>query len=250
MAGSSLAFLFMIVMNFLANYLPLNGVTTAEISDKYYNIFTPAGFTFIIWGVIYIALALLVIVLAWGVVKNRERPTRIISTIGPYFIVSSVLNGLWIFTWHYDLIVLSLVVMLALLISLLRLYTSLNRSPLDGGYYLTPFSIYLGWISVATIANIATLSVRFNWGKLGLSGEFWLTILLLLILGVTAYMVLRRNDLVYGFVILWALVGITVARWGEAGGLSYASGVSIVAAILVFLVLARKQFGSGNLVSD
>ena len=239
-----LAFIFMIVMNFLANYLPLNNITTAEISDKYYNIFTPAGFTFIIWGVIYISLAVLLVYLIWGAIKGKEGPIQATSDIGWYFAVSSVLNGVWIFTWHYDLIVLSLVVMVVLLMSLILLYRRLRNGQVEGGGYLLPFSIYLGWISVATIANIATLTVKLDWGGFGLSSEFWLTVLLVVIIAVAAYMILKIKDSVYGLVIFWALVGITAARWGEAGGLSYAAGAAIVAAVIVFLMLAKRQFST------
>ena len=243
-AGSVLAFAFMIVMNFLANYLPLNDISTAEISDKYYNIFTPAGFTFIIWGVIYLSLALLLAFLIWGVFKAGERPIRIISAIGWYFIASSILNGLWIFTWHYDLIALSLVVMFALLMSLVILYRRLKTSQVEASSYILPFSLYLGWVSVATLANIAILTVAFNWGQLGLSSEFWFTAALVVIIAVSAYMILRMRDSVYGVVILWALAGITAARWGDAAGLSYAAGATIAAAVVIFLLLGVKQLYS------
>ncbi|MFW6048704.1 MAG: TspO/MBR family protein [Candidatus Bipolaricaulota bacterium] len=242
MMGNVLAFIFMVVMNFLANYLPLNNITTAEISDRYYNVFTPAGFTFIIWGVIYIALALLVIYLVWGAIKGKEGPIQTTFDIGWYFAVSSVLNGVWIFTWHYDLIVLSLVVMVALLLSLILLYRRLRNGEVGGSGYLLPFSIYLGWISVATIANVATLTVKFDWGGFGLSQEFWFSVVLVVIIALAAYMILKIRDSVYGLVILWALAGITVARWGEAGGLSYVAGATIGAAVIVFLTLTKKQF--------
>jgi len=239
--GSTVAFLFMIVMNFLANYLPLNGITTAEISDRYYNIFTPAGFTFIIWGVIYLSLALLLVALIWGVIRGRERPIEIVNNISSYFIASSVLNGIWIFTWHYELILSSLIVMLLLLLSLVLLYSGLKKSETDQGLYLLPFSIYLGWISVATIANVATFSVWIDWGGLGLVPGFWLTVLLLIIIGVNAFTVLRVNDTPYGLVILWALAGIATARWGEAGGVNYAFAITVTAAIVVFSTLVYGE---------
>jgi len=245
--GGALAFVFMIVMNFLANYLPLNGVTTAEISDRYYNIFTPAGYTFIIWGVIYIALTLWIIAVIWGVSRNKERPTDIISRVGYFFIASSVLNGIWIFTWHYDLILVSLIVMLALLLSLVLLYTRLRMSQEEGGIYLLPFSIYLGWITVATIANLATYSVAINWNRFGLPAELWLTILLLVTLGVSIFMVLGLKDLTYGLVILWALSGIATARWSEFGTFNYTTAITIGAGVLLLIVFGRSLASTGRL---
>ena len=244
--GSTLAFVFMIVMNFLANYLPLNGVTTAEISDRYYNIFTPAGYTFIIWGIIYIALALWIIAIIWGVIRNKKRSISIISKVGYFFLASSVLNGIWIFTWHYDLILLSLIVMLSLLLSLVLLYSKLRKIQEKRGIYLVPFSIYLGWITVATIANLATYSVATNWNRLGLSAEFWLTILLLVILGVSTFMVLGLKDLTYGLVILWALSGIAAARWSEFGTFNYTTAITIGAGVLLLVVYGRSLASTGK----
>jgi hypothetical protein len=244
--GVALAFVFMILMNFLANYLPLNGVTTAEISDRYYNIFTPAGYTFIIWGVIYIALAIWIIAIIWGIIRNKKRPISIISKTGYLFIASSVLNGVWIFTWHYDLILLSLIVMLALLLSLVFLYSRLRMSQEKRGIYLVPFSIYLGWITVATIANLATYSVATNWSRFGLSAEFWLTVLLLVILGVSTFMVLGLKDLTYGLVILWALSGIATARWTEFGSLNYTTAITIGAGVLLLVVYGRSLASTGK----
>ncbi len=238
--GIIITFIFMVVMNFLANYLPLNDTPTEAISDQYYNIFTPAGFTFAIWGVIYLALTVLVIFLIRGILKNKERTGKIVLAIGPLFIISSILNGVWLFAWHYDRIPLSTIIMLGLLLSLILLYRNLKDARVEEGLYLLPFSIYLGWISVATVANIVILTEALNWGRLGLSPEFWLTLLLLVIIALTAFMVLKESDTAFGLVILWALIGITSARWSDAGGLSYAAGAVIVAALAVIIILGKK----------
>jgi hypothetical protein len=239
---SSASLLFALVMNFLANYLPLNNITTAEVSDQYYSIFTPAGFTFIIWGVIYISLALFMVFIIKGVISNEERPKRIISEIGWYFAASSLFNGIWIVTWHYQRMLLSLIMIIGLLFSLLALYFKFKNSEIRPGSYLIPFSIYLGWATVATIANIVTFEISVNWNRFGLPPEGWLTVLLLLVLGVSAYFVLRQKDASYGLVIVWALTGITVARWNEFGGSSYPVIAAIVAAALVVSFLAIKVF--------
>mgnify|MGYP000730532673 CR=1 FL=1 len=247
---STVAFIFALVMNFLANYLPLNGVTTAEVSDRYYSIFTPAGFTFIIWGVIYISLGLFLFFIIKGVIGDKKRPKKIISTIGWYFAASSLFNGIWIATWHYQLILLSLIVITGLLVSLSLLYFKLKNSDARPGSYLLPFSIYLGWATVATIANLVTLEVSVNWNRFGLSPEAWLTVLLLVVLAVSAYFVLGQKDTSYGTVIVWALTGITVARWGEFGGSSYPAIAAIVAAALVVLFLAIRVFLAASASSE
>lgn len=241
MAGSTISFLFMIGMNFLANYLPLNNVTTGEVSEQYYNIFTPAGFTFIIWGVIYVALAVAVIGLIRGVWKGRERESRIISVIGWYFIISSLLNGIWIYTWHYDMIAASLAIIFGLLVSLTLLYTRLKASPVEAGKYSLPFSIYLGWVTVATLANLSVFAVAIDRARFGLTPESWLTLLLLVVLAISAYMIIKRRDSAYGLVIVWALIGISAARWSESAGLSYPTIAAVIAAILVASILGLKE---------
>ncbi|MBS3765910.1 hypothetical protein KGY71_05255 [Candidatus Bipolaricaulota bacterium] len=238
--GSLAAFLFAIFMNFLANYLPINGVTTAEVSDRYYNLFTPAGFTFLIWAVIYVSLAILLGVLIWGVIRGRERPMKVISAIGWYFIASSVFNGIWIFTWHYEMMLTSFFVIFGLLVSLILLYRKLKISQFEEGAYLLPFSVYLGWVSVATIANLVAFTISANWGQFGLPSELWFTFLLIAIIGLSAYMIFGQNDYLYGLVILWALSGVSVARWSEFGGVSYPSLIAIIATAVVATLIIRQ----------
>lgn len=238
--GSLAAFLFAILMNFLANYLPLNGITTGEVSDKYYSLFTPAGFTFLIWAVIYVSLAILLGVLIWGVIRGRERPMKVISAIGWYFIASSVFNGIWIFTWHYEMILISFFVIFGLLVSLILLYRELKVSQFEEGAYLLPFSVYLGWVSVATIANLVTFTIAANWGQFGLPSELWFTLLLIAVVGLSAYMLFGQNDYLYGLVILWSLSGVSVARWNEFGGLSYTSVIAIIATAVVATLIIRR----------
>ncbi len=227
------AYIFMIIMNFLANFLPLNDVSTEVISERYENIFTPAGFTFAIWGLVYLALGILLIYLIIGVIKGHERPVKIVERTGLPFTISSVLNGLWIFAWHYDQISLSLILMLGILFSLIWLYRSLKNLPFNIDRYLLPFSIYLGWISVATVANFTVFSVYIEWGQLGLADEFWLAFLLLAVLLIAAYMLYNQNDVVFNLVILWALAGIFAARLQEAEGLNMAGLSTLLAGVVL-----------------
>lgn len=232
------SYIFMIIMNFLANFLPINDVTTEVISERYENIFTPAGFTFAIWGLIYLTLGILLVYLIIGVIKEHERPVMVVERIGWPFIISSVLNGLWIFSWHYDQIFLSLIIMIGILFSLIWLYRSLKKLTFEINRYLLPFSIYLGWISVATVANVTVYSVSVNWGQLGLSDEFWLAFLLLSVLLIAGYMLYNQNDAAFNLVILWALTGIFAARLQEAEGMDVAAFLPLLFGVflLVFLI--------------
>jgi len=240
MSANTAAFLFMVIVNFLANYLPLNNTPTEEISDMYYNIFTPAGFTFIIWGVIYLLLTILVIYLIKGLKDNNQQAVQAVLKMRWCFIVSSLFNGSWLFAWHYDRIGISLILMLGLLASLIKLYLNLRNLSFAPGFYLLPISVYLGWITVATVANIAVFSVSVDWGRWGLSAEFWFTVLLLLVLAVAAVVVLKKRDTAYGLVILWALIGIFSARAGDQPGWNYATYAALTAAVVMALILIQK----------
>lgn len=237
MVGNTITYLFMIVINFLANYLPINGVTTGEISEYYQNIFTPAGFTFAIWGIIYLLLLLLIVFLFRGLLRKNERIIQIIHKISGYLMISSLLNGAWIFSWHYDRIFLSLVIMLALLVSLIQLNRSFNILPESGGIYRIPVSVYLSWITVATLANITVFAVSREWGQLGLPDEFWFVVLLLIVVIIAAVMILKQRDIAYGLVILWALGGIFVARFSVGNGLTFPAVITLIAGLFVITFL-------------
>jgi hypothetical protein len=199
-----LLFAGMIEMNYLANALPLNHRTTGQISDSIPNLFVPAGITFSIWGVIYLLL------MAYCIVQFREVNRAISFNIGWLFGVSCVLNALWIVFWHYGKFPLSLTVMLALLVSLI--YINLIIKGLPSGIIKASFGIYLGWICIATIANVTALLVHYNWQGWGLSEESWTIIMIstgALIASITLY---RLNNPFIGLSIIWAFAGIILKR--------------------------------------
>ena len=202
-----------VAVNSLANIIPFNGLTTGEVSDAIPNLFTPAGYVFSIWTVIYLGL------FAFAVyqVLPSKRDEEFLDRIGYWFVVSSVFNIAWIFAWHYEQFVITLILMLGLLISLIAIYLRLGvgrREVSTGERWLVhlPFSIYLGWISVATIANVTTVLVTGGWGGWGISPEIW-TVLVILVGGALGIaMALTRRDWAYPLVIVWAFIGIIVAR--------------------------------------
>ncbi len=226
----------MLLVNFLANWLPINNVTTAEVSDRYVNIFTPAGFTFSIWGLIYLALTVLVIYLFRGLKSSDSKARNFIERIGLLFFISSLFNAAWIFAWHYFLIELSVVFMLALLISLILIYRRI-RTAFNFGWLAVPFSIYLGWISVATIANIVAWQTTIDWDMLGLSEEIWLVILLAAIIFLTAGFIRQFKDLAFTLVILWSLTGILIERASQQNVISLAPMAAAISFVLILLVL-------------
>jgi len=206
-----------IVVNGLANMLPLNHKTTGVLADQYPNLFVPAGLTFSIWGVIYVLLAIFIVNQLVYSFKKDTASSSFMEKIGILFFISALANLGWIFAWHYEIIVLSLVLMLVLLASLVAIYLRLNigrSSAARSERYLVhlPFSIYLGWITVATIANATAVLVHFHWTRFGLSEPFWTVLVMAVGIVLGLWMLFYRRDIFYGLVVLWAFLGILIKR--------------------------------------
>lgn len=204
-----------LVVNVLANALPINGLNTGQISDSFDVYFVPAGYVFSIWGLIYIGLVAFAVFQALP--SQRENPR--LRAAGPWIILSGLANSAWIFLWHYQQFPLTLLVMLVLLASLIITYLRLgasrtNVSTLETWMARVPFSIYLGWITVATVANATSVLDYLNWNGFGLSEEAWMVIILAAVLVIAALMNFTRRDVAYTLVILWALAGISVKHAG------------------------------------
>jgi len=202
-----------VIVNGLSNALPLNGRTAGEISDSFDVLFVPAGYVFSIWGVIYLALFAYAI---YQLLPSQRENPRLQQT-GWWFVLSSIANSAWIFLWHYDYVALSVVAMLVLLVSLLNIYlrmgigkTAVARA--ERWLVQVPFSIYLGWITVATIANITVFLYDSNWNGFGISPEIWTLIMLAVAVVVAGLMAATRRDIAYLLVLVWAFAGIGVAQ--------------------------------------
>jgi hypothetical protein len=212
-----ITYLAMIIVNGLANGLPINGMITGDISDSYPNLFAPTGITFIIWGVIYLLLAAhTAYQLGLFRKKGEEVKTALLKEVGILFSISSLANVAWIFAWHYKNILLSLLFMLIILVCLMLIYVRINKETLTANekvFIRLPFSVYFGWITVATIANATTLLVD-KLGSpvnlLGISEVVWTVVILLIGLAIGAFTTLKNRDIPYGLVIVWAYIGILI----------------------------------------
>lgn len=225
---SILFFAGMIFMNYLANALPLNNKTTGELSDSFPNLFVPAGITFSIWGIIYLLLAGYCILQFKG--SNRE----IITNISWLFSISCLLNALWIVCWHYGKLPLSLIVMLGMLVSLIYINILIREIPF--GIIKAAFGVYLGWICIATIANITALLVNYSWHGSGISEETWTIIMIAtgtLIVSLSLY---RLNNPFIGLSVIWAFTGIILKRQLDYKSIAISAAVAL---ILVAIVTIR-----------
>ena len=202
-----------LVVNVLADVLPINGLNTGEISDRFKVYFVPAGYVFSIWGVIY--LGLIAFAVFQALPSQRENP-RMRAT-GWWIALGGLANSAWIFLWHYEQFPLTIIAMLVLLGSLIVTYLRLGigRSAVSASETWTtrvPFSIYLGWITVATVANVTSLLDYLKWNGFGIAPEIWMWIVLAAVLVIAVLMNFTRRDIAYSLVILWALAGISVKQ--------------------------------------
>jgi benzodiazapine receptor len=239
--GNIAAFILVIIINGMANGIPLNGQNTGEISAKYPSLFTPAGFTFSIWGLIYLSLTAFVIYQA----LPAQRHSQTLAKISPLFIANCVANAAWIFVWHYDLLWLSLLLMAAILLTLVQIYRTLLAAGPVGSksewlFLRLPFSLYTGWITVATIANISCVQIAMGWDDAGLSAVDW-TLLKLAIAGaIGATVILRLRDIPYVLVIAWAAYGIASRQVGMPEVVGGATTLSVLAVLLAVAEVIRK----------
>jgi hypothetical protein len=215
----------MIVMNYLANSLPLNNKTTGELSDSFPNLFVPAGITFSIWGIIYLLL------LIYSVIQFTSSDRNTIDNISWLFAITCIFNALWIVAWHYGKLPMSLIIMSGLLISLIYINMSISHLPM--GLIKAAFGVYLGWICIATIANATALLVNYGWNGFGISHEAW-TIIMISAGAIIASLALYRfNNPFIGLVVIWAFAGIIIKRSGDFRSIVITAAAGILAVGIV-----------------
>lgn len=241
-------FLGMLAMNWLANAQPINHLTTAQVSDMYSNLFVPAGFTFAIWGLIYFFLACFTIyALVQAFKKNaRAKPLAALDKIAVLFGISCVLNMSWIWVWHHLMPGLALVIMLGLLITLCLIFKRLlpyrnNMNGTDSLFLRLPFTIYLGWISVATIANVTAWLVSIKWGGAGLSADTWAKIMVVTAGALAMYMLVAWRQSAFAVVVVWACYGINEKQESTGGTVDdFALFCAVVLLIGAFVSAVRQ----------
>ena len=229
-----------IYINFLAGTGQINGVATGEMSNRYPTLFTPAGFTFAIWSIIYLLNITFAAIIAYQAFK---RPERIDIRLLVAFILVCIFNIGWIFAWHYNELFLSVILMISLLYSLIYSFrVARDTEPSDWQDQLVRvnFSVYLGWISVATIANVTVLLIS----KSVFSSETasWLLTIAVMVVAVllAAWMLIRFNNMAYALVVAWAFWGIysaNVVRTDESSQI-----ITLAASVGIVLVLVTSGY--------
>lgn len=249
-----LSVLITIIINTLANIIPFNGKYTGELSDQIPNLFVPAGLTFSIWGVIYLLLIGFGIKQLLDVYSIKEKNIEYINKIGYFFITASLANIVWVILWHYEQVFFSLLLMIVLLFSLIKIYINLNLNKIkikfkENFFTLVPISVYLGWITVATVANITAVLVNLNVGEFFIGEFLWSIILIIITTILTLIILIKRKDIFFSIVIIWALLGIAIKRfsndpiYGIQENISY---ISILMIIIISILIVKIIYSSIN----
>lgn len=233
-ASTIVAYIVMIVTNSLAILLPIGGRSTGQVSENYSNLFAPAGYAFSIWGLIYTLLGIYVIY------QFQKKKNNLTEKINKIFIVNALLNASWIFAWHYDVIWLSVIIMLGLLLTLIKIADILKSNSLtseEKWFIKLPFSVYFGWITVATIANITVFLVYLKWNGFGIPESYWTVIVLLVGMLIGSWRTLKDRAIPYMLVFIWAYGAILFKHLSVSGfNGQYPNIISTVSfCLLVFL---------------
>ena len=242
--ANALSVVLALIVNILANALPLNGQNTGEISDRFQVYFVPAGYVFAIWFLIYVGWIAFAIYQAQPAQKENPR----LRKLGYLFALSGILNAAWLFCWHYNQFGLSVVVMLALLGMLIASYLKLNigQIPVSNAEKWSvdvPFSVYLGWITVAAVANMTNWLYLVNWTGFGITPQVWAVIMLVVACLLGLLMTLSRRDSGYAFVLIWSFAGIAIKQTETSlvANSAWVAAVFVLGLAIYSLIQRRRE---------
>ncbi|MDH8677508.1 tryptophan-rich sensory protein [Fusibacter bizertensis] len=237
---TTIAYIFMLTINILANTIPLNNITTGEVSDRYANLFAPTGFTFAIWGLIYLALGGFII-FQWRDAFYSPETSVMVIQLRKWFSLSSLANGLWIVMWHYDELAISVFMMFIILFCLIKSINLIHSAKLTTSERIwihKPFSLYFGWITIASIANVTTFLTKQHFVLFNFTEELTTSIVLVLGALVTTIVLMKFKDLTYGMVALWSYYGILFKHTSDTGfNGEYGMIITVVAFNMIFTAL-------------
>lgn len=251
---NTISLLSMLWVNYMANAIPIAGKTTGQLSAEYPNMFVPAGITFAIWGLIYATLIGFVLYQWYTIWKGRGEGSKAVLDIGPWFLISCGLNIGWIFAWHHEMLSISVLTMIALLITLAIIFVKVNndrdrRSRTELIAVAFPFSLYFSWITVALVANITALLVGNGFDGGGFSEAYWASALIFVATLISMALTYSYGDLAFAGVTLWALMGIIIKQSqgiGDDGSgfivLSAWISVGLVAAIMAIVAYKKRIY--------
>ena len=239
-----LAVLIVLGVNAAANILPINGYETGELSDLNPTGFTPAGYVFSIWNIIYVGLIAYGFSFIYASTAVRERG----DSIRQLFLINAAANAAWIFAWHYRLVELSLVFMLVILVTLWFMHAKLRsqgRPTFKQAIVVdAPFSLYFGWISTATLANLGAVFYSQQFYPFALTMDQWALVTVITAIALYVWMGVITRDIIYCCVFIWASIGIYYQPVGISAPVRLAALTGTFLLLLTVIWIAYKKFAS------
>lgn len=237
------AVVLLIVLNFLSTSIPFGGQTVAEVSNEFKTLITPAGYAFSIWGLIYLTL------LVFAVFQlNKGKSIRFFKLVFPYFIVNVVSNVVWLIAFQHELIGLSVLVMmvtLGTLVIIFRYFYRLGKflSTTHRYFFQVPFSLYFGWITIASIVNVAVYLSSLNLPLFENSAELFSIVMLIIGAALGLFILFSKKDYIYTFVLVWAYVAIWIEQSETISVMNTAkfAAIAMLAAIAIQFVSERLK---------
>lgn len=237
--------LLVIVINYTTQAMRVNETTIGEVSNKYFNLFTPASYAFAIWGLIFIAL------IAYGIYQIQiaffsDKLGKFIEDTGYWFIITNILNCIWVFVFAYDYIGISVLIMLGILFSLVKIILNTNMkikqfTTSDYIFGRFPIGIYSGWIAVATIANISAYLAKLQWDGAFLSEANWTITIIIVAIALYLIILFKRNILEFAAVGVWALFAIYIRHQHEYKNIAYTAITGCSILLIAILWKAYKN---------
>jgi len=238
-----LSVILVIAVNYISQAIRINETTIGEVSNKYFNLFTPAGYAFAIWGLIFLAL------LAYGIFQIRraffsDKKSDFIEQTGYWFIIANLLNCAWVFAFAYEYTGLSVLIMLGILFSLIKIILNTNMEKWDApieiiAFVWWPICIYSGWIAVATIANISAYLAKLGWDGGFLSESGWTILMIVIAVVLNVIMIRTRNMREFAAVGVWALFAIYIRHRNSLESVAY---IALGASIFILLAIVWHGF--------
>ena len=251
--ANGIALVSTIIINYLSNTGKINNTTIGEVSKELQNLFTPASYAFAIWGLIYLLLIGFIFYQGKSLLSSNEKSDSVVLQIGWWFVISCIANSGWVFLWLYGETALSCLFILLLLFSLLQIIfrcrLELDLEPFSKMLFLSwPFTIYAGWVTVASIANISAYLVKINWDGFGLAPDHWAIIMIIIAVNINIWAIYRRNLREFAMVGAWALIAIAIRNQDSYENVSViayigAAALFIGASIQAFTVFRKGGFG-------
>ncbi|PQJ80063.1 hypothetical protein BTO18_13160 [Polaribacter porphyrae] len=247
---NGIAFVSTVFINYLSNTGAMNNRTIGSLSDSIRSLFTPAGYAFSIWGLIYLFLFGFVIYQGRSLflkVKNDD----FVEKVGFWFIISCVANSAWVFAWIYEYTGISCIFIFLLLASILKIIIN-NKMQIQAVktskllLISLPFVIYGGWVTVASVANVSSYLVKINWEGFGVSAEIWTIIMIVIATLINLMMLSKRKLYAFALAGAWALTAIGVANKENYSTVSTVALGAAVLLVLATLIIKIKNSTSKN----